>query len=727
MPKPKFSAGPQPTDMMLIGESPGREESLGRPFANTTGAGGVLDSCLKAVGLKRSQIRITNVIHRKYAKEFNEQDVSELLEEIEFTQPKVIVSLGNIPLNALLNKKEILRHRGSVYSIQVNPEMKVHVIPAIHPAAVLHVWKWKALLEFDLQRAAEVLYNGYTKPEYKFYTCPPTSNLDFARQKIYEAGSITTDIETIHNTYITCIGMSWSETESICIRLDAVAAFRFVEEILSDPTIEKEFHFGCYDRYHLKLYGFDLKGKIFDTINAHHVLWSELPHGLDFLCSTYTAQPYYKDYMKSWTEEPHWSRLSEYNNTDCVVTRKSANELRKEMVEEGLTDVYERLYPKLADVTLKMSMKGILIDKDKRDARIEDFREKIDTAQIMLNEVVGTELNAKSPKGVKEALREEGFNVQDTAKPTLMGIRAKSSVARLVLAVREGRDVISRYLDMKLDADGRCRCTYSLSAAKTGRLGSSGNPCGTGTNLQNIPTWLRDMFIADDEDHVFIISDFSQIEPRIVAKIAHEENMLAIFASGGDVYRKAASMMLGKMENLIVYAERRLCKGTSLGSNYGMGPYKLAEILGVSRSEGKRLIALYHAAFPMIRSWHLDVQHRLRENAVLTNVFGRRRVFFERWGDTLFREGYAQEPQSTASDWTNMCLVELDRLGVDVRLQVHDCIVSHVHRSKAQETVAIVRDVMERKIPGLDLCIPCDIAISNSWKEDTEETEEVIS
>lgn len=404
MPEPIYASGPQPADIMLVGESPGREESPGNPFANRTGAGGILNNCLKATGIERANIRITNTIHRKYAKEASPQDVKDLLQEIEFTQPKIIVAFGNVPLGALLSKIGIMRHRGSVYPLRINADMTVNVIPTVHPAAILRMWKWKPLLEFDMARMKEILYHGYTKPEYKFITCPPVGNLDHALHKVYESKIVAVDIETIHNEFISCIGVAWNENESICIRLDTPQAFRFVERVLGDPSIEKGFHFGCYDRYHLFRYGFKIEGRIFDTINAHHVLWSELPHGLDFLCSVYTNQPYYKDYMKSWTTEPHWPRLVEYNSLDCVVTRRAMNELKKEMSDEGMSDVYERLYPRLADVTLKMSMKGIKVDIEKRTERLQEFEKKVDKAQLLLNEIAGTELNAKSPPQVKKAL-----------------------------------------------------------------------------------------------------------------------------------------------------------------------------------------------------------------------------------------------------------------------------------------------------------------------------------
>ena len=144
-----FGEGNVDSLIMLIGEAPGgEEEKLGRPFVGKAGKN--LDEFLITVGIDREKLYITNVvkyrpvgISEKTGKNINRtpswdemMDFMPLLKkEIETVNPKLIVTLGNVPLRALMNSKSITI--GSYHG----KEMNIHgykVYPLYHPASVIY-------------------------------------------------------------------------------------------------------------------------------------------------------------------------------------------------------------------------------------------------------------------------------------------------------------------------------------------------------------------------------------------------------------------------------------------------------------------------------------------------------------------------------------------------------------------------------------------------------------
>lgn len=112
-----FSTGNPAADLMLVGDTPGyHEEQKGEPFAGP--AGEKLDAILKAMGLAREQVYLTNVCkfrpampgqtrnNRPARPEENQLSRPFLLSEIEIVQPKVIIALGAAAAHALLESEE---------------------------------------------------------------------------------------------------------------------------------------------------------------------------------------------------------------------------------------------------------------------------------------------------------------------------------------------------------------------------------------------------------------------------------------------------------------------------------------------------------------------------------------------------------------------------------------------------------------------------------------------
>ncbi|MBI4851091.1 MAG: uracil-DNA glycosylase [Acidobacteria bacterium] len=148
-----FGEGNSSAELMFIGEAPGAEEdATGRPFVGA--AGRLLDKIIAAIGLKREDVYITNVVkcrppnNRKPTNDEMESCEPFLFNEIEVVKPKLIVTLGATPLTSLLNVKEgITKTRGQFYDFNGIP-----VMPTFHPAFLLRVPEKKREVWEDMKK-----------------------------------------------------------------------------------------------------------------------------------------------------------------------------------------------------------------------------------------------------------------------------------------------------------------------------------------------------------------------------------------------------------------------------------------------------------------------------------------------------------------------------------------------------------------------------------------------
>jgi len=142
-------------------------------------------------------------------------------------------------------------------------------------------------------------------------------------------------------------------------------------------------------------------------------------------------------------------------------------------------------------------------------------------------------------------------------------------------------------------------------AAHTGRWGGDDK-----VNLQNLPSRGQNAnklkrAIRAPEGFVIIDSDSSQIEARVLAWLAEQNDLVEAFEKGEDVYKIMASAIYGKPVEEISKDERFVGKTTILGAGYGMGAAKFAaqlKVLGteVEEAECKRIIDVYRSTYAKI-------------------------------------------------------------------------------------------------------------------------------
>ncbi len=156
--------GNQKADIMFIGEAPGRFEDLkGRPFVGA--AGKVLDELLEHVGLKRSEIYITNVVkcrppgNRDPSPEEIKSCSPYLEKQIEIIEPKIIVTLGRHSMKWVFEKfgipeDKISRIHGRIY--EINHGFVRFVLPLYHPAVAVYNPEMEDVLKKDIEVLRQV-------------------------------------------------------------------------------------------------------------------------------------------------------------------------------------------------------------------------------------------------------------------------------------------------------------------------------------------------------------------------------------------------------------------------------------------------------------------------------------------------------------------------------------------------------------------------------------------
>jgi DNA polymerase I-like protein with 3'-5' exonuclease and polymerase domains len=163
---------------------------------------------------------------------------------------------------------------------------------------------------------------------------------------------------------------------------------------------------------------------------------------------------------------------------------------------------------------------------------------------------------------------------------------------------------------------GKLPVPIKYYAAHTGRFGGDDK-----INLQNLPSRgdnagkLKKAIIAP-EGYEIIDADSAQIEARVLAWLAGQNDLVQAFANKEDVYKKMASAIYGKPEDQITKDERFVGKTTILGCGYGMGAVKFQGQLKtfgveVSIEEARRIIDIYRRTNPAVTALWKQAQNML--------------------------------------------------------------------------------------------------------------------
>jgi DNA polymerase len=512
-------------DILIVGEAPGeRESEQQKPFVGPSGD--ILNNVLMRHGLDRSEVYVMNLCEFQPAGNKFEnlegswqlkEGLEKLVKYIIQHPPKVIITLGAHPTQALTGHDKIKSYRGSILPCIINKNIKV--IPTVHPAYVLRDQSNYPVFDLDIKRAiGELAISGLQYPEYSTRIAPKGVELEEALEEILLSNYITLDIESvIGTTHILCLGIGLSNTKAVCLVNDNSSEYRHAVARILESDVKKILANGSFDEQMLYLNGFKLNNYFWDTQIAQHILNPELPKSLAFLTSIYTRQPYYKD--EGYTEEGvNAKKVSDklwlYNCKDCCVTYDIAMQQMVEIKDSNLE--YQMQFAlQIREVAQEISRNGILVAEDLRDKFRTSLNAQLNEIQGDLNKLAQGEINVNSPKQVQQLLygtwklpprskRSGGVTTDEDAivasiawaKNKYNGVKTEAAKQeynmkliglKLILKLRGIRKLLSSYIDFTVSNDGRVRSSYKTDSTETNRWSAELFVDGTGINSQTTP------------------------------------------------------------------------------------------------------------------------------------------------------------------------------------------------------------------------------------------------
>ena len=539
-------------------------------------------------------------------------------------------------------------------------------------------------------------------------------------------------------------------------QMDEVDSLSLLRGLCADPSILKIGHNLKYDAHVLSLEqngGLSLT-PVDDTMCLSYVLDAGRTerHGLDYLAlSLLDIQTIkYQDVCGKGAKQISFAEVSPeaactYASEDADITLRLWTMLKPRLAREGMSSVYERLERPLISILAHMEAAGIKVDTQLLHGLSQDFAGRIQILEGEIHQLAGETFNIASPKQLGEILFEKlGYEGGKKSKTGAFSTGADIledmaengvEIARKVLDYRQLAKLKSTYTDALMasvnNRTGRVHTSFSMVGASTGRLSSS-DP-----NLQNIPIrtqegrQIRGAFIARPGCKL-ISADYSQIELRLVAHVAQEKTMLEAFRNGVDIHAQTASEVFGVPLDQMDAETRRRSKAINFGIVYGISAFGLSRQLSIPQSEARDYIATYLDRFPGIRTYMNDAREFAREHLYVETLFGRR-IHIEQIGaSNQAMRGFSERQainapiQGSAADIIKRAMICLPAelaaqgLAADMLLQVHDELIFEVPKEQAEQSVQLIKSVMENAAsPVVQLSVPLvvDAGIADSWSE----------
>ena len=503
-----------------------------------------------------------------------------------------------------------------------------------------------------------------------------------------------------------------------------------------------------YDAHIFANYDITLKGVAFDTLLESYVLESHMPHNMDSLAERHLGMKTirYEEVCGKGVHQIGFDQVdlqiaTDYAAEDADITLRLHLELWPQIQENlGLLYIYEKVEMPAMRVLGIMERNGIRIDSGLLAKQGQQVGKRLLELEGEIHKLAGQPFNIQSPKQIAEilfgqlelpAIKKTPSGAPSTDEEVLQKLAEDYPLPARILDYRSLAKLMSTYIEklprMADPKTGRVHTNFSQATAVTGRLASS-DP-----NLQNIPVRteegrrIREAFVPADGCKL-LSADYSQIELRIMAHIAEDENLLTAFKEGKDVHQATAAEIFGVPLDDVNSEQRRYAKVINFGLIYGMSAFGLAGNLGIERSAAQNYIAKYFDRYPGVAQYMERTRLEARENGYVETVFGRRLWLPEIKGSNGPRRQGAERAainapmQGTAADLIKLAMIavedwlEKEQLKTKLLLQVHDELVLDVPFDELE--------VVQAKLPGLmcnvaQLKVPLvvSIGIGDNWEE----------
>ena len=399
---------------------------------------------------------------------------------------------------------------------------------------------------------------------------------------------------------------------------------------------------------------------------------------------------------------------------------------------------YEVEHP-LIYVLSSMESIGFNINEGMLDELKIKFKKEIEETQEAIYKLSEEEFNISSPKQLGKILFEKldlpvikktktGYSTNQEVLEKLMD---KHDIIPKIMYYRQITKINSTYIEgLKnvIDKDGRIHSNFNQTVTTTGRLSS------TEPNLQNIPIRhelgreIRKVFIPMEETDILVSCDYSQIELRVLAHIADDENMIDAFEHHSDIHTKTASEVFKVPIDEVTSLMRSRAKAVNFGIVYGIGAFSLAQDLKITKKEAEEYMAIYFERYPKIKKYLENIVKDAQDTGYVLTILNRRRFIPEikssnkivkALGDRLAMNAPIQ---GSAADIIKLAMVNVynklneKKLKSELILQVHDELILNVKKEEFEEVKNLVEHEMENAIK-LKVALDVDVNFGNTWYE----------
>jgi DNA polymerase-1 len=770
-------------DVLFIGEAPGKtEKETGKAFQGR--AGRLLQDSLRKVGIE--SFAIANVvacrpeaIDPKYGKIKDRKPTATEIRHcgenldaiIAQVNPRYIAALGATAMNRMKITGGITVNRG----IMVETEYG-QVIPIFHPAYILRAPNFITEFEADLKTLKGFISGNQDikKPQGDYIVIEDSTEVEELEKILSSRKAFSFDIETDGLTFFKdkIMGIGFCNKVGIAYYVPLLksvskepvwgdhqsSVIESLKRIMTNPA-KKIAHNGKFDiKFIQHHWNIEVNNFWVDTMLLHYVLDENKPHGLKELAGFYF--PEMRNYnqalrtaltVKDFGDESFGNVpleiLGPYCAMDCESTYRLAKVLLPELTPP-LKKLFMSFYMPLSKVYTEAEILGVKIDVPYIKTIADENDERILELEKTIFEIAEEEFNINSTQQLSHVLFDKlnypilnktlsgkPSTAEGALKELTKKLRKKSPILTCVMEYRRLKKMNSTYLRPmveKVDGNSRIHPSFLLHGTVTGRISSKG------PNIQNIPRdpRIKGMFIPE-KDYLFVETDFSQAELRVMAYYSGDKVMTQQYMNGEDIHLATAAFIFMKDPSEITKEERKTAKLVNFGYLYGATPQKAHSSINERVDADQEVISLREAKlfrdkffqnYAGIEKFIRITRMGILRRGYIKSCFGRIRTLpqtespYDEKRSEAQRQGLNALIQGTASDLTQLALIAMHKFLKPYKSRfmftVHDAIVFEVHKSE-KHLLPKLKKIMEGKYKPFEFPMVADIEIfEHRWGND---------
>ena len=589
-------------------------------------------------------------------------------------------------------------------------------------------------------------------------------NLIEENEKIVAFDCETTSLDTL-NTQL--VGFSLSSqvgkgiyvplyTSNLFENLDFIPQDKALEQIarlFNNPQVTVILHNGKFDYKVLRSNGIKINNnkvscKLVDTMIAEWLLNSDKTgknsYSLEYLAETKLGLKgiEYEDLVpkgQTFADLPV-EKAYPYAAEDADFTFQLWQKLEPQLKSQNLYELFTSTEMRLMPLLAEMEIQGIHLDSQTLYDYNKELTIGIEDIQNKIYSTVGHAFNIASPKQLQEVLfTERGLK---PTKKTKTGYSTDTSVLeelalydpvpKMILEYRELAKLQSTYVETlpsMCDKNERIHTDFIQTGTATGRL-SCREP-----NLQNIPVRneagrkIRSAFTATPGT-ILISADYSQIELVVLAHLSQDKNMCNAFISGTDVHKATAALIFGVPQEEVTPQMRRTAKTINFGVIYGMSAFRLANDLGISRTQAAEFIENYFKTYSSVNDFINSTIQKTEETGFVQTIFGRKRHIANINSKNKLEKSGAERMavntpvQGSAADIVKKAMLDVSKAleeentQAKLILQVHDELLVECpdNPQTIEKTISIIKEKMENAVK-LNVPLKVSIEYGKNWGE----------